>query len=105
MPHLKIERKPRERTYRRWIGIARVAQLAPIPIMVGLLAATYLGWLPAGVENDHLLLILAGSLAVVVLATWMAGRRFRAMMDEWGHGKVVRWGVVENDLLTKDRGT
>jgi hypothetical protein len=95
MANVKIEKKPRERAYRRWMALAKVALYAPVPIMVGLLGATYVGWLPEGVSNDQLLMILAATFTIVVVTTWMAGRRLQAIMKEWGRRRLHRRGWTE----------
>jgi hypothetical protein len=83
------------------MGLALLAQYAPIPIMVGILAATFAGWLPTGIDNDHLVLLMFGALGVTVIASWMAGRRRDAVLKEWGRRRAARMGFGPSDQPTK----
>jgi hypothetical protein len=87
----------REIGYRRWMGLARLAQVAPIPIMLGIVVAAYVGWFPTGIENDHIVLLMLGALGVTLTASWMAGRRRDAMLAAWGRRRAERMGFVPSE--------
>jgi hypothetical protein len=95
MPHVKIEQKPRETGYRRWIGFAKVMLYAPLPIYAALSALWLAGVVPRWFDHDYILASAMSSYAVSVAAATMAGRRYTAMCKEWGHRHLRRMGWVE----------
>lgn len=105
MTSIRIERKPREASYRRWMLLARVMRWAPLAaamVVFGLIAA---GRLPEHwAQLEYLAAVTLPLLGLCLLASWFARRRYDAMTREWGHRKAVKMGLVQNDLPKGDNG-
>jgi hypothetical protein len=95
MPHVKIEQKPRETGYRRWMRLAKVTLYAPAGIYAALSGLWLAGVVPRWFDHDYILASAMSSYAVSVAAATMAGRRYTAMCKEWGHRRLRRMGWVE----------
>lgn len=99
---IKIEQKPRERAYRRWLVIARIFLWAPPFAGLVVFVLAFAGWLPEWWTHTDRLMALTGPLyAVCIGACFLATRRFNQMTKEWGHRKAVSIGFVLN-YLAKD---